>query len=344
MTDRTMKEEFQRLLPKPSVLAAWFVVAVAFVWFYSGPAFFGEWHTSPICYLYRSWQTPDYGHGFVVPIFALFLLWLRRDMIVPFAGRWSWWGLPVLALWATVYWVAVYFNYGSLPQYSMLVFFTGVALFAGGWQGLRWSWPSIAFLVFMVPLPGALQGWFSFGLQGIAARSGAYVIQTLGIPAMTRGHVILVGVTANELDVAAACSGLRMMMLFFAICVGAALVVRKPLWEKLLMIASAIPIAVVSNVARIVLVALLTELAQNWPSGVRWLVNPDHPQEFFDKWVGMLLMMPIGLLLLWAEMALLSKLLVAPLPDRPLVMGRLAAAKQAAEAGNKRTDQRKIPR
>ena len=47
-----------------------------------------------------------------------------------------------------------------------------------------------------------------------------------------------------------------MMMMFFAMCIGAAFVVKKPLWEKLLIVASAAPIAVLGNVARIVVTAV----------------------------------------------------------------------------------------
>ena len=149
MTDRTAREELQSLLPKPAVLAAWLVVAVAF----------GSFYWSSIQHLYHAWATQeDYGHGFVVPIFAVVLLWLRRDMIVGRACSGSWWGLPILVLWAVIRWASVYFNFGSLPEYSMLAFFAGIAIFVGGWRALNWSWPSIVFLVFMIPLPGAMQG------------------------------------------------------------------------------------------------------------------------------------------------------------------------------------------
>jgi exosortase len=302
MAERTFREELQRLRPKPAASAAWCVVAVAFVLFY--------WPS--IAHLVNTWLTQDaYVHGFVVPVFAVVLLWLRRDLLASCTGGGSWWGLPVLALWALIRWVSVYFNYGSLPEYSMLVFLAGTAIFVGGWPGLRWSWPSIVFLFFMIPLPGAVQGAFSLWLQGIAARVSVFVIQTLGLPAMAIGHKIQVGDATQQLDVAAACSGLKMLMLFFAMCVGMAFVAKRPLWEKIVLVVSAIPIAVASNVLRIVTVALVCEWGRCWPS----LVS-------VDKWVGISMMMPAGLLMLWAEMALLSKLMLAPLPERPLVTGK----------------------
>jgi exosortase len=279
--------------------------------------------------LIHTWSTQeDYQHGFFVPVFAIVLLWLRREMFVPFAGKGSLWGLAVLLLWAVIRWAAVYFNYESLPELSMIPFFAGVALFVGGWQAFRWAWPSLFFLCFMLPLPGGVQGWASQQLQGVAARISGFVIQTLGFSAVVTGHTINLSGWKDPLDVARACSGLRMLMLFFALCIGAAFVVKKPLWEKLLMVASAAPIAVASNVVRIVLTAVLCDFSRRWPS----LIDQEKAMEVIHNWVGYLVMMPFGLLLLWLEMFLLGKLLIEPLPDRPLAAGRLAAEK-AVEGG-----------
>jgi len=308
-TDRTWQEDLRQFLPEPQVLAAWFVLTVAFVWFY--------WQTGSLWRLEHTWMQDDYQHGPFVPLFSVFLLWYRRDMIIPFTGRGSPWGLVFFGLWAAMRWASAYFNFGSLPEYSMLPFFAGLALFAGGWRGLRWAWPSVVFLVFMMPLPGDVQAFLSLPLQGIAARISVFVVQTLGIPAMSSGHVIQL--TDRPLDVAKACSGLRMLMMFFAMCVGAAFLVRKPVWEKLFIVASAIPIAVLANVMRIVVTAIGCELARRFPS----VMDPDQVVETVHTWAGYIIEMPAGLLFLWIELSLLSKLLISPLPERPLVMGDL---------------------
>jgi len=306
-TERTRKEELKQLLPEPKVAFALLVFGGILVWFY--------W--SSILHLTKTWwREEDYQHGFFVPVFAVFLLWFRRDMIVPFLGRGSWWGMAFFGLWAFMRLTAVFFAFGSLPELSILPFLAGAAIFVGGWQAFRWVWPSILFLIFMIPLPGEVQGVASQELQAIATKLSVFIIQTFGIPAVAQGNVIQL--TGKPLEVAQACSGLRMMMLFFAICVGAAFVARRPLWEKILVIASAAPIAVASNVARIVMTAVLYEIARLWPS----VIDVETAETFMHDMAG-LLMMPIGLLLLWVEMALLSKLLVEPLPDKPLLAGGL---------------------
>jgi exosortase/archaeosortase family protein len=97
------------------------------------------------------------------------------------------------------------------------------------------------------------------------------------------------------------------LMLFFAICVGTAFVLRKPLWEKLLMIASALPIAIVSNVARVSLTGILQDL-----------VSPAAGQVVHHNgWF----MMIMAMLLRWGEMGLVAKLLQEPSPEGPLALG-----------------------
>jgi exosortase len=309
-------EELKRLIPERRVQLAWLVLAVVFAWFY--------WRS--LGKLTRIWWgQEDYQHGFIVPIFALFLLWHRRDMLREFSGRGSLWGLPLFGAWAAIRWTAVYYNYDTLPEISIIPFFLAVTVFVGGWQGLRWAWPSILFLFFMLPLPGAVQGLASQKLQSVATRISIYVIQTLGIPAITQGNVIQL-TAERQLNVAEACSGLRMMMLFFAICVGAAFIVRKPLWERLLMVASAPPIAVLSNVSRIVLTAVFYQIGIQWPS----VIDLDTAGEIIHDWAGYL-MMPIGLLLLLAEMTLLAKLLIAP-PEHSVLAGEMLAGGEATAA------------
>ena len=309
MTESSRNVELQELMPDTKVAVAWLALLAVVIAFYWGS----------IGHLVKMWiGQEDYQHGFFVLPFALFLLWYRREMIVPFSDRGSWWGFGFLGFWLLMRLVTVYFNYGSLPEMSIIPFCAGLALFVGGWQGLRWAWPAIVFLVFMIPLPAAAQGMLSQKLQAIATQMSGFVIQTVGIPAMVVGHTVQIKGAPEPLDVAQACSGIRMLMLFFALSVGMAFIVKRPLWEKLLILVSALPIAVISNVARISMTGILGEGAR------ACLTDASHMCHVIHDWAGYL-MMPLGLLLLWGELVLLSKLLVAPLAERPLVVGGLVA-------------------
>jgi len=264
-------------------------------------------YASQMARIFVDWVDPDYQYCFFVPEFSLFLLWYRRRMIIPLPERGSWWGIPLLVSWAAIWWASAFFSYNKTVPLSLVPFLLGAVLLLGGWRAFRWAWPAIVFLVFMVPLPEGYSHLLRQELQLLATKLSVFAIQTLGIPSAAQGNVIRL--PGGDLEVERACSGLRMLMLFFAICVGAAFVLRRPVWQRITAVLSAAPIAVVANVVRLTMAAI----------GHHWF-GP-HVGEAVHNWAG-LLMMVVGLLLLWAEMALLDHLFVEPPSEEaPLVLG-----------------------
>jgi exosortase len=278
-----------RWIPRPTVLLAWLFLIGVFVCAY----------VSPIAGVVRRWwNEPDYVYGFLVPVFALVLLWLRRDRIQPWTGKGSWWGIPFLALCAAMRWASTYFGFELTDPLSIVPCLAGIVLLIGGRQALGWAWPSIVFLVFAIPLPGFLAGLLSHPLQRIGTIVSTYTVQTLGIFAVADGNVIKL--KDAEVGVVEACSGLRMLMLFITVSVGAAFLMRRSVMEKTLVVLSAVPIAVVANVARITVTCLLHEIA-----------SPELAGAVFHDLAGWF-MMPLAVVLLWAEMALVARLIVKP--------------------------------
>ena len=259
-------------------------------------------YSSPIAALVRCWwREPDYAYGFLVPVFAIVLLWIRRDMIKGQSLRGSRWGLLFFGICAAFRWGSAYFFYTLMEPFSLLPCLVGVVLLVGGWQMLRWGWPAIVFLVFMIPLPGFAADMLGHPLQRGATMAATYTIQTLGIPAVAEGNVILLPDT--KIGVVEACSGLRMMMLFFAVCVGAALMMRRSAVEKCIIILSAAPIAIIANITRITVTAVLHETAGH-----------QLAEMVFHGLAGWL-MMPLAVLLLWAELRILEIVLLEPPPE-----------------------------
>jgi exosortase len=293
-------------VPARPVLIAWGLLALVLLWTY--------WST--LAHLVRVWATTDdYGHGFFVPVFAAFLLWLRQGMVDPWPRRGSWWAMAFLAVWAVMRWTIFYFNYERDAD-TLFPLLAGIALFLGGWRALHWAWPSIVFLEFMVPLPGRVAASLGLPLQRFATQVTVYVLQTINIPAIIvggHGNVIQLSEPANQLEVANACSGLKMLTVFFAICVGASFILQARWWEKAIILVSAVPIAIFSNVARITLRGAFAE----------W-VSPQTGEWVHDNlgWF----MMPLAMLVLWGEMALLSRLIVEVPAQGPLSLGKGAAA------------------
>lgn len=294
---------WKRWIPARPTLAAWVVLA--------GVLTFSYWPA--IVRLLHAWKdTPDYEHGFLVPLFAAFLLWVRQDMVNPWPRKGVWWAMAFFVVWAVMRWSCKALHY-ERDMDSLFPFLMGLALFLGGWKALQWSWSAIVFLVFMVPLPGFVADSLSHPLQKIATRMSVYVMQTIGIPAIIQGsdgNVIQLSDPVNRLEVAQACSGIRMLTLFVAVCVGAAFLLRLKPWEKITIVVSAIPIAIIANVTRITLTGMLTE----WINAATGTFIHDRAAFY---------MMPLALLLLWGEMTLISKLLIDTSTQGPLLGGPL---------------------
>jgi exosortase len=293
--------QWKRWIPTPPVIVAWGVLLLSFFWTY--------WYT--LLHMVHVWcTTPEYQHGFVVPVFAGFLLWQRQEMVNPWPNKGTWWGVPFLAIFALFRWFNLFLNYERDID-SLLIFLLGMTLVLGGWRALRWAWPSIVFLFFMVPLPDFVAAALSENLQKIAAKMSVYVLQTLGIPAFALSEastVIQLSQPENKLDVERACSGLKMMSVFFAICVGVSFLMQMPIWKKIVLIVSAVPIAIFSNVLRIVLTGMLYE----WVS--------KDVGNFIHDWAGCWMMIP-AMLMIWGEMSLLSALLIEASTQGPLSFG-----------------------
>jgi exosortase len=249
---------------------------------------------------------PSYTHGFLVPLFSLYLLWHRRSLFQPSSPTIGW-GLGFIGLGTGLMIAAAALLLQTLGHYSLPIFLAGVCLALGGWQTLKWAWPSLVFLFLMVPLPGPLADALGGPLQHVATVASTYVIQTVGVPAVAEGNVILL--SEEPIGVAEACSGLRMLVLFVAIAAGFVLLVDRKPWEKLLLLASSIPIAIIANVTRITLTAMMYE----------W-VSEHAAQLVFHDLAGWL-MMPLAIALLAAEAALLANLIIEDRPTAPVALG-----------------------
>jgi exosortase len=267
----------------------------------------------------RTWEKdPTYSHGFLVPLFALAILWLRRDKYPAAIGlRPHWSGLLLIALGAAMQLGGAYVFTRWTGAIALLPYVAGIVLLATGPAVLRWALPSIAFLAFMIPLPWSVEVWMKQPLQSISTTCSAYMLQTLGLPALTEGNIILLNDV--ELGIVDACSGLKMLIVFFALSTAMALLVRRRPLEKVLIVLSAVPIAVLSNVVRITVTGVMHEVA-----GSYWANLVFHD---LAGW----LMMPLALGLLWCELALLSLLIIedapAPSPATLLALDRTAPAR-----------------
>jgi exosortase len=248
---------------------------------------------------------PSYSHGYLVPFFALVLLALRREWMPTELLRPDWLiGTLVLAAGIGLRLYGTYFHYVFLDPIALLPCLAGVVLLVGGRPVFRWAWPSILFLAFMIPLPYRLAGAMAEPLQRFATIVSTFLLQSFGLPALAEGNVILL--SEVEMGIVEACSGLRMLVVFFALSTAFALVVKRHWAERLLIVLSAVPIALACNVIRITATGVLHEMVSE--GGIlNGKVSRDLPNAVFHDLAGWL-MMPMGLAMLWAELKLLTLL------------------------------------
>jgi exosortase len=246
-----------------------------------------------------------------VPAFAVVLLYLRRDRLKGVTPAGNSWGVALIAAGVLLRWVGTMTYVEWLETVSLLPVLAGFCVLFGGWSVLRWALPGIAFLVFMIPLPHRVETALAHPLQRTATVASNYVLQTIGLPALAEGNVI--HLTKGDVNVIEACSGLSMLLIFCAMATAVVLVVKRPWLDKVVILLSAVPIAIIANVTRIT----VTGLAQEY-------VGAEAAHKVFHDWAG-LLMMPLALLLLWFELWVMARLLLEP-KAAPMVLALGGAA------------------
>ena len=219
-------------------------------------------------YMVIHWKVvDDYSHGFLIVPLALYFAWERRPQLRRAVIEPNWWGVLPLFL------GTVTLTIGRLGvelmnmRVSFVLTLIGLVLLLFGKQVSRILAFPLLFLFLMVPLPQSLVNVVAFPLQLIAADAATGVLYLLGIPALREGNIIHLATT--QLFVEQACSGLRSLMALVTLGVIFAYFFRKTLAERLIIVASAIPIAILVNAFRVALTGVLThhfgqEAASGW--------------------------------------------------------------------------------
>jgi exosortase len=243
---------------------------------------------------------PQYSHGYLVPFFALALLWHRRKQL-PRTIQGNFWGLVLVAAAVGLRLAGAWVYFHWLEDFSLVVCLFGVSLLLGGWNVLRWSWPALTFLLFMLPLPFQVEKALAYPLQRLATLGSTCTLQLLGFHVLADGNIIRINENIR-IGVAEACGGLSMLLAFFALSVAYAIITRRPTSDKIVLVVSAVPIALLANIARITVTGSLYEL-----------VGSRAARFFFHDLAGWFMLL-LALGLLWAEVQMLSRLFIDPDP------------------------------
>lgn len=206
-------------------------------------------------YLMDFWKKDsNYSHGWVIMPAALIILWLRREALKRITPRASIWGFVALAVLLAIR-AYLYERNEQWTEAALIPAVVAATVLAlGGWQVLRWSLPAVIFLLFMLPLPPRFNELLASPLQSVATIGAVQVLRVLRLPVLSEGNVIYIGM--QHVEVAEACRGLAMLLSFAALITWMVICGDRPVWERVVLVLSIIPIALFCNIIRISVTAV----------------------------------------------------------------------------------------
>jgi exosortase len=240
-------------------------------------------------HFYYAWTTDEnYSHGFLVPLISLYFAnRVASRGPVPIRGG-SWVGSLLLVVSLTARLITIPLPIPFLSDVALLIGLTGVFTMIMGATALKRYWFAFFFLIFMVPLPIALYSKIASPLQLFASRVASALMNATGLPVLCEGNkMTLPG--GLQMFVAEACSGMRQLTGFLALTTAVAYWTTRPVWYRVVIVVSALPIALSANIARVMLTGYIMHF-----------VNPQFALGTYHTLEG-LLMMGFGLLMLQAE-------------------------------------------
>ena len=251
--------------------------------------------------LVYDWYTiPDYSHGFLVPFFALFLLWDKRKILRNTPIRQSWRGIALVGFAIVVLILGVYGVDLFTARISFVFLLGGLIWTLFGSLMLRELRFPLLVLVLAIPFPTIIFNQVTFPLQLFASRIASDILPLLGVPVLLEGNVIQLPIM--KLEVAEACSGIRSLMSLFTLAVFYGYFLERTTRRRWLLAIAAIPIAVTANVFRIVGTGLCV---QYW--------DPDKALGFFHEFSGwVMFVISLGCLYLVHRLMLLISPAKAP--------------------------------
>jgi exosortase len=231
------------------------------------------YHRVAIKLVYDWYTIPDYSHGFLVPLFAAFLIWDRRKVLKATPIKQSLSGLVLVVFGIMVLILGVYGVELFTARISFILLTTGIIATLLGWPMVRELRFPLLVLVLAIPFPAILFNRITFPLQLLASRIASDVLPFLGVPTLHEGNVIELPVM--KLEVAEACSGIRSLMSLFTLAVFYGYFLERSTKRRVILALASIPIAVTANVARIVGTGLCV---QYW--------DPEKALGFFHEFSG----------------------------------------------------------
>jgi exosortase len=246
--------------------------------------------------LAREWmtgQSQNYSHGFMIPLLSLYFLWHDRDELSKTAASPSMAGILIM-LAGLVFYVFARAGYQLFFQcLSMLVVLFGVVYAQAGSRIASKTAFAISYLVLMIPIPTIVFSTIAFHLRMFTAKPVYLILRLMGMNANLRGNII--DMPTCSITIASECSGFRGFTVFAAASLAIGYLLHKSIRSRVILFVSAMALALVMNVVRIVSIAVITDM-----------LELDRVLLVVDRMAGYVVLM-IGVILLFGISDLLKE-------------------------------------
>lgn len=238
-----------------------------------------------------TWQSEDQAHGPIIVLIIIYLVWMRRDyLLVPSNTKTS----PVLGWLSLIFGLVLYvigrsqdivmFDLGS-----QIPIFTGLLLITRGLSAIKQFWFPLFFMIFMIPLPGAIIDSITMPMKISVSYVAEFVLYGIGFPIARSGVILQIG--QYQLLVADACAGLHTLMSLEALGLLYLNIVRSDsLFRNLTLAILIVPISFTANVIRVMTLTLIT-----------YYFGDAAGQGFMHGFAGMLLFVVALMLIIWVD-------------------------------------------
>jgi exosortase len=227
--------------------------------------------------MYAVWtEDSNNSHGLLIPFIVAYLVYetlktkksaldvaLNRPKTAQMAG------LAGLVISVLLFFIGMLTDIAVFKNFFTVTAFQSLVLFVFGWALCRLFVFPLLFLVFMIPIPTTIYGAVALPMQLFATKVSVFFLKCTPLPVSAEGNIIRVG--DEMLTVAEACSGLRSLMSFIIISLLFAYLAKIRFWKKSLMVALSVPVAIVGNVLRIIVLTFVAYLY-----GARTAINAIH--------------------------------------------------------------------
>ena len=238
------------------------------------------------------WQTEEQAHGPIVLLVVIYLVWVERKFFFEKTSSTN--CQPVLGWLFFLFGIFLYvvgrsqdillFDIGS-----QIPVFTGILLITRGFSALKAFWFPLFFLVFMIPLPGALVDAVTMPMKIAVSYVAEFILYNLGYPMARTGVILQIG--QYQLLVADACAGLHTLMSLEALGLLYLNIVRSSsVFRNITLAILIIPISFTANVIRVMTLTLIT-----------YYFGDEAGQGFMHGFAGMLLFVVALMLIIWID-------------------------------------------